>query len=215
MAFGEVGTSLSKIKANSLNLAGTFGFSGTVTGLADETPLVLLSTFTSDGSDSDATFTSGIDSTYKEYLFVFNNLHPETDTSEFMFQADTGTNTNFNQTITSTVFRAYHDEADSSTGLAYYSAKDQAQGTSFQSLSDDVGNGNDECISGILRLYNPSSTTFVKHFMARTVDYNSNDHALTWHTAGYFNTTSALTRVRFKFESGEIQGGTIDLFGVV
>jgi len=79
MAFGEVGTSLSKIKANSLNLAGTFGFSGTVTGLADETPLVLLSTFTSDGSDATATFASGIDSTYKEYLFVFNNIHPQND----------------------------------------------------------------------------------------------------------------------------------------
>ena len=85
MAFGEVGTSLSKIKANSLNLAGTYGFSGTVSGLADETPLVLISTFTSDGSDDTATFTSGIDSTYKEYLFVFNNLHPQTDVVEFQF----------------------------------------------------------------------------------------------------------------------------------
>ena len=86
MAFGEVGTSLSKIKANSLNLAGTFGFSGTVTGLADETPLVLISTFTSDGSDATASFTSGIDSTYKEYLFVFNNIHPETDAAHLTFQ---------------------------------------------------------------------------------------------------------------------------------
>ena len=77
MAFGEVGTSLSKVKANSLNLAGTFGFSGTVTGF-DDTPLVLISTFTSDGSDATASFTSGIDSTYKEYLFVFNNIHCET-----------------------------------------------------------------------------------------------------------------------------------------
>ena len=85
MAFGEVGTSLSKIKANSLNLAGTFGFSGTVSGLADETPLVLLSTFTSDGSDATASFTSGIDSTYKEYMFVFNNIHAETDDKKFEF----------------------------------------------------------------------------------------------------------------------------------
>ena len=76
----QVGTSLSKIKANSLNLAGTFGFTGTVTGLADETPLVLFSTFTSDGSDANAIFTSShIDSTYKEYLFVFNNIHPQTE----------------------------------------------------------------------------------------------------------------------------------------
>ena len=215
MAFGEVGTSLSKIKANSLNLAGTFGFTGTVSGLADETPLVLISTFTSDGSADTATFTSGIDSTYKEYLFVFNNLHPQTDVVEFQFQADTGTNTNFNQTITSTVFRAYHNEAGSATGLAIYSARSQGQGTQFQNITDDIGSGNDECFSGYLKLYNPSSTTFVKHFTAAASNYNSNDHISNWYTAGYFNTTSALTRVRFKFESGEIQGGTIDLFGVV
>ena len=110
MAFGEVGTSLSKVKANSLNLAGTYGFSGTVSGLADETPLVLISTFTSDGSDATASFTSGIDSTYKEYLFVFNNIHPQTNATGFQFQASTNGGSSYGVTATTTYFRAYHRE---------------------------------------------------------------------------------------------------------
>ena len=104
MAFGEVGTSLSKIKANSLNLAGTFGFTGTVTGLTDDTPLVLISTFTSDGSDSDATFTSGIDSTYKEYLFVFNHIH-DNNGAHLTFHPSTDRGgSNYNVTKTSATF---------------------------------------------------------------------------------------------------------------
>jgi len=90
-------TSLSKIKANSLNLAGTYGFSGTVTGF-DDTPLVLLSTFTSDGSDATASFTSGIDSTYKEYMFVFNNIHPQTDYATLLFNGSTDGGSNYNVT---------------------------------------------------------------------------------------------------------------------
>ena len=106
-------------------------------------------------------FTSGIDSTYKEYIFTFKNIHPATDNAELQFQADTGTNTNYNQTITSTHFRSRHDEADSTTSLSYLTSGDQAQGTSFQMLTNKVGNGNDEHTSGYLHLFNPSSTTFI------------------------------------------------------
>ena len=215
MAFGEVGTSLSKIKANSLNLAGTFGFSGTVTGLADETPLVLISTFTSDGSDATASFTSGIDSTYKEYMFIFNNLHPEDNNASFQFQCSTDGGSNYNTTVTSTYFQAFHFENDSATGLEYAAAKDLAQSTSFQNLATGIGNGNDECVSGILKLYNPSSTTFVKHFVSINNSYDASDITINQIPAGYFNTTSAINAVQFKMSSGEIQGGTIDLFGVV
>jgi len=214
MAFGEVGTSLSKIKANSLNLAGTFGFSGTVTGF-DDTPLVLISTFTSDGSDSTATFASGIDSTYKEYFFVFNNLHPEDNNASFQFQCSTDGGSNYNTTVTSTYFQAFHFENDSATGLEYAAAKDLAQSTSFQNLATGIGNGNDECVSGILKLYNPSSTTFVKHFVSINNSYDASDITINQIPAGYFNTTSAINAVQFKMSSGEIQGGTIDLFGVV
>ena len=215
MAFGEVGTSLSKIKANSLNLAGTFGFTGTVSGLADETPLVLISTFTSDGSDATASFTSGIDSTYKEYMFIFNNLHPEDNNASFQFQCSTDGGSNYNTTVTSTYFQAFHFENDSATGLEYAAAKDLAQSTSFQNLATGIGNGNDECVSGILKLYNPSSTTFVKHFVSINNSYDASDITINQIPAGYFNTTSAINAVQFKMSSGEIQGGTIDLFGVV
>jgi hypothetical protein len=216
MAFGEVGTSLSKIKANSLNLAGTFGFSGTVTGLADETPLVLISTFTSDGSDATASFTSGIDSTYKEYMFVFNNIHPESG-NFFEFNASADGGSNYNVTKTTTIFVAANHESNGDSTLAYRTAQDLAQSTDFQKLSSygNTGAENDECISGIIKLYNPSSTTFVKHFVATTNTYDATDYSINSFIAGYFNTTSAINAVQFKFVSGEIQGGTIDLFGVV
>ena len=206
-------TSLSKVKANSLNLAGTFGFSGTVTGF-DDTPLVLISTFTSDGSDATASFTSGIDSTYKEYLFVFNNIHPETNNVYFSFQCSIDSGSNYNVALTSTWFAAYHNENDGGAAIEYGAGNDQAQATAFQYLSQTTGNENDESCSGIFRLYNPSSTTFVKHFMARTGNYISNDVQMDAHIAGYFNTTSAIDAIQFKMSSGEIQGGTISLFGV-
>ena len=216
MAFGEVGTSLSKIKANSLNLAGTFGFSGTVSGLADETPLVLISTFTSDGSDATASFTSGIDSTYKEYMFVFNNIHPESG-NFFEFNASADGGSNYNVTKTTTIFVAANHESNGDSTLAYRTAQDLAQSTDFQKLSSygNTGAENDECISGIIKLYNPSSTTFVKHFTATTNTYDATDYSINSFIAGYFNTTSAINAVQFKMSSGEIQGGTIDLFGVV
>ena len=217
MAFGEVGTSLSKIKANSLNLAGTYGFSGTVSGLADETPLVLISTFTSDGSDATASFTSGIDSTYKEYLFIFNNIHASASGADalFQFQGSSNTGSAYGVAITSTAFFAYHDEADSTTSLSYDTNDDLAQGTGFQNLSNRSHNDNDSSMSGILKLYNPSSTTFVKHFMAVTNNMHNSPMSLNERVAGYFNTTSVIDAIQFKFNTGEIQGGTIDLFGVV
>jgi len=175
--------------------------------------MTLISEQTASGSAT-IDFTSGIDDTYDSYVFKFINIHPANDTVEFQFQGDTGTNTNYNQTITSTYFRTYHDEADTATGLAYYSVNDQAQGTGYQDLTDDVGNGNDESLAGSLFLYNPSSTTFVKHFIATTTDYNSNDHNLSQYIAGYFNTTSAITRISFKFESGNIDSGVIKLYGI-
>ena len=156
-----------------------------------------------------------LDSTYKEYLFTFKDIHPSTK-SFFKFQADTGTNTNYNQTITSTHFRAAHNEADSAANLNYATDQDQAQGTDFQSLAYNVGSGNDESISGILNIFNPSSSTFVKHFLARAnVYYQNGDYSMDSFTAGYFNTTTALTRVRFKMSSGNIDAGDICLYGIL
>ena len=175
--------------------------------------LSLLSTQTA-SSSSTIDFTSGIDSTYKEYIFKFYNIHPATNEQNFTFQADTGTNTNYNQTITSTYFRAYHDEDDSAYAFGYLTSRDQAQGTAFQKLATTIGNGNDECTNGTLHLFDPSSTTFVKHFTSRFIDYEGGNQAVDNFCAGYFNTTTAITRVRFKFESGNIDSGVIKLYGV-
>ena len=177
--------------------------------------LVLLSEQTA-SSSSTIDFTSGIDSTYDSYVFKFINIHPATQNANFQFQADTGTNTNYNQTITSTSFRAYHFEGDLNAVLEYLTAHDQAQGTSFQNLNY-IGNDNDMCAVGELKIFNPSSTTFVKHFVARSQFYGDGggqDLSEDWFTAGYFNTTTALTRFRFKMSSGNIDSGTIKMYGV-
>ena len=149
-------------------------------------------------SSSTISFTSGIDSTYKEYLFTFKNIHPSGDGSDgvFKFQGDTGTNTNYNQTITSTYFIAYQNEGGSETSLGYSAGGDQAQGTAFQYIGSG-DNQSDSGISGYLHLFNPSSTTFVKHFIGRTIN-DPSSYAQGEYFAGYFNTTTALTRFQFK-----------------
>ena len=175
--------------------------------------LVLLSTQTA-SSSSTISFTSGIDSTYKEYIFKFYNIHPSGDGSNgvFQFQTDTGTNTNYNQTITSTYFIAYHNENGSEQSLGYSTGGDQAQGTAFQYIGSG-DNQSDSGISGYLHLFNPSSTTFVKHFFGQTIN-DPSSYAQVEYFSGYFNTTTALTRVQFKMASGTIDSGTIKLYGV-
>jgi len=176
----------------------------------------LISTQTA-SSSSTISFTSGIDSTYDEYVFKFYDIHPATDNVQFQFQTDTGTNTNYNQTITSTYFDAYHGDFASGgdAGLTYRTAYDQAQGTGFQTIAFQVDNGDDGKCDGTLNLFNPSSTTFVKHFIASSVskvytaNYTSNAYC-----GGYVNTTTALTRVQFKFSSGNIDSGVIKLYGI-
>ena len=161
-------------------------------------------------------FTSGIDSTYKEYVFKFINIHPATDGVDFEFQADTGTNTSYNQTITSTTFRATAAEGDATdTAIGYRTGEDQAQGSAFQDLNIGMGNDNDQSLSGTLTIYDPSNSTFVKHFMARVGSPKDNDHAIDFFCSGYFNTTTALTRFQFKMSSGNIDAGTISLYGIL
>jgi hypothetical protein len=178
--------------------------------------LVLLSTQTA-SSSATIDFTSGIDSTYKEYQFHFIDIHPQTDAASLVFQADTGTNTNYNITMTTTMFRAYHNENDADSGLGYITGEDQAQGTSFQKLihGSAIGSDNDQSGVGILQVFEPSSSTFVKHFISRTNAVHQSDISMDMYVAGYFNTTTALTRFRFKMDSGNIDAGTFKLYGVV
>ena len=178
--------------------------------------LNLISTQTA-SSSSTVSFTSGIDSTYKEYIFKFYDIHPGNNDSNnrLSFQGDTGTNTNYNQSITSTHFRAYHNEGGSGQGVGYRTATDQANGTSFQPLGEGIGAGvADESSSGELYIFEPSSSVFVKHFLARTHIYSDNNETVDSFVGGYFNTTTALTRFQFKMSSGNIDSGTIKLYGI-
>ena len=175
--------------------------------------LVLLETQTA-SSSATISFTSNIDSTYKEYIFKFISVHPATDGANLSFQANASGGSGYNETITSTTFNAYHDEGDSGTALAYNTGLDQAQGTSFQNLGDNTGNDNDQSVSGELHLFNPASTTFVKHFIASSNNYNASNYSTRLQTTGYINTTSAIDEIQFKFSSGNIDAGTFKLYGV-
>ena len=195
--------------ANNNSLSAITALPSAVSGGA----MTLLETQTA-SSSATISFTSGIDSTYKEYLFTFNNMHPATDMVDFQFQVNASGGSGFNETITSSYFRAYHTEADG-TGFGYYTSGDLAQGTGFQMLSDDWGNANDESLSGYLRFFEPSSTTFVKHFIGSIQQVHGDQAAWTGHMAGYVNTTSAIDEVQFKASSGNIDAGDICLYGIL
>ena len=154
-----------------------------------------------------------LDSTYPIYKFEFINIHPATNDTSFTFQVDTGTNTSYNQTITSTFFNAQHSEGDANY-LMYRTTGDQAQGSSFQRLTEGTGSDNDQSCCGTLTIHTPADTTFVKHFISQTHNAHHGNYAMNNFIAGYVNTTTALTRVRFKFESGAIASGVIKLYGI-
>ena len=174
--------------------------------------LNLISTQTA-SSSSTIDFTSGIDSTYKEYIFKFYNIHPSADDKNFQFNMSTDSGSNYNVTKTTTVFKANHDEGDSATNLTYDSGEDLAQGTGFQTLGNGVGGDNDQSLSGTLHLFNPSSSVFVKHFIASVQYYDSNFSQNSF-VAGYMNTTSAVDAIQFKMSTGNIDAGTIKMYGV-
>jgi hypothetical protein len=155
-----------------------------------------------------------LDSTYKEYIFKFIDIHPQTDDKDFQFNLSVDSGSNYNVTKTDTAFRAYHTEDGSGSGVGYQSSMDLAQSTNFANMCSGLGNGNDECLAGILHLFNPSSTTFVKHYITHTISYHGGDLALDHYTAGYGNTTSAVDAIQFKMSSGNIDAGSIVLYGI-
>jgi len=181
--------------------------------LGNPSAMVLLEEQTASTSD-DISFTSGIDSTYKEYVFRIINLHPSANDSAFRWQVNASGQSGYNETITSTSFSATLYEADSNAALAYLTSSDQAQGTAAQRLSDSIGSDNDQCISGELTLYDPSSTTFVKHWNSRVNNTLHSDGTNDQWKAGYINTTAAITEIQFTPSSGTIDAGTIKMYGI-
>ena len=183
-------------------------------GIAGGGTLVLLSTQTASAS-STISFTTGIDSTYNEYIFKFINIHLSSGTGiYFTFNLSTDGGSSYNVTKTSTFFRASHTEDDTATSFGYIASGDQAQGTGYQRLLAPLNTANDQSGSGTLHLFAPSSNTFVKHFIARTTAMQQDDLAFDMYVAGYANTTSAINAIDFKFESGNIDDGIIKMYGV-
>jgi hypothetical protein len=174
--------------------------------------ITLISSQTASNSAS-ISFTSGLTSTYKAYKFVFVNMNPATDTANFTFNFSTDSGSNYNVTKTSSSFRAYVGEDGSSSSLAYDGNRDLAQSTGFQIIGGDLGNGADESFSGSMCLFNPSSTTYVKHFISIGCKTQFNDFIDNEFCAGYGNTTSAVNAIQFKMSSGNFDG-TIYMYGI-
>jgi len=210
---------LSKVNFNSLNLTPTASktvvFNSNNNGIeAGDVggSMVLISEQTA-SSSATISFTSNIDSTYPIYKFVWINCHPATSNAQFSFNMSTDSGSNYNIAKTSTFIQADHSEAGSG-GLNYDSDDDLAQGTGFQYISDAIGNDNDSNANGSLLLFNPSSTTFVKHFISRGNGMYNGNYQSDCLAAGYGNTTSAVDAIQFKMSSGNIDSGTIKMYGV-
>ena len=156
-----------------------------------------------------------LDSTYKEYVFTFKDIHPSNDNVDFYVNASVDGGSNYNATKTTTYFRAGTDEGDTGASVDYRTSEDLAQSTGGQIILQQMGNDNDQCGSGTLHLFNPSSTTFVKHFISRVDGMAHNDQLLSDFIAGYFNTTSAINAIQFSIEAGTIESGDICLYGIL
>ena len=217
---------LTKFNYNSFDVtpvaSATLGFNSDADGLttAPTGAMVLIKTLTSDGSDDDLSFVDGtddvvLDNTYSAYKFVYLNIHPETDNAYLEMQANAVGGSGYNETHTSTNFNSYHEEAGTDTAdFGYDAATDSAQVTTGKNIADSIGNDNDQGVSGEMWLFNPSSTTFVTQFLGRSSVTLAHDYQMEEYYAGYFNTTAAIDEIQFRFNSGELQGGSIKLYGI-
>ena len=175
--------------------------------------MVLISSQTANNSTS-ISFTTGIDSTYKEYQFWFVDIHSRTDSTPFQFNCSTDSGSNYNVTKTTTAFESFNlESSNTSYALQYESGNDLAQSTSYQRLSFNNGNVSDESCSGYLSLFNPSSTTYVKHFISIANANSASNYCINDFVAGYMNTTSAINAVSFQMASGNMDG-TILMYGI-
>jgi len=204
------------ILSNAVEMADAGSFS---VSLGDQVLIKELNT--SGGAVANMTFHHGassvvLDDTYPFYKFVFSNMHPAGNAVFWLFQANAVDASGFNETITSSTFRAVNPESSSNGQVDYIASIDQSNGTGFQNICSDgdIKTDGDSCISGELLLFDPSNTTYIKHFMARTNHMVNNSQSSDNHIAGYFNTTAALDEFQFKFNSGNIDSGTIKLYGI-
>ena len=191
-------------------------FTGSTVGTAATgASQVLLKKVTASSGDANITFDSNfITSSFKEYIFTFISMHPANDNVFLQFNASADNGSNYNVTKTTTFWRAQNNEADDSNALGYVDGSDSAQQTGFQILEDGNSSDNDHASSGYLHLFNPSSTTFQKLYYSRMSSTSAGDFNIHSNTGGTFNSTSAINNIRFQFSSGNIDSGTIKLYGV-
>jgi len=177
----------------------------------------LIKTYTA-SSDADLSFVEGTDdidfTAYDEFVFKFINIHPSDNSPDFQFNFSIDGGSNYNVTKTTTTFYAIHSENDATATSAYNADFDLAQSTAYQGLVGSLGNTSDESVSGIFRLFNPSSTTFVKHYITENQYYNNDTYSQIYYGAGYGNTTSAIDAIQFKMSAGTIDAGQISLYGI-
>jgi len=205
---------MSIVKLNNRGVKNATAFGSAVTSLGS---MVFIKKLTA-SSSATLSFVDGsssvvLDNTYKEYLFTFNNMHPATNGVDFSVGFRDG-GTDYDAVKTTTSFYAYHRENDETPALGYSTGTDLAQSTAFEQLGADTGNDNDQCHSGYMHLFNPSSDTFVKHFISVGNSTHADDYMQNHYHAGYINTTTAIDGVQFKFSSGNIDAGDICLYGI-
>jgi len=205
---------MSIVKLSNRGVKNATAFGSAVTSLGS---MVFIKKLTA-SSSATLSFVDGsssvvLDNTYKEYLFTFNNMHPATNGVDFSVGFRDG-GTDYDAVKTTTSFYAYHRENDETPALGYSTGTDLAQSTAFEQLGADTGNDNDQCHSGYMHLFNPSSDTFVKHFISVGNSTHADDYMQNHYHAGYINTTTAIDGVQFKFSSGNIDAGDICLYGI-
>ena len=210
---------LTKFNFNSFDLttvaSSGLAFNASANGFdtAGSTSLNLIATNTISSGVSSSSFTSGIDNTYATYMFKLINIHPASDNVNFTVNFRDGSSA-FDATKTTTFFQASNDESASNGSVNYESGRDLAQSTGAQMLHSGVGDDSDQCISGVLHLFDPSNTTFVKHFLYNGNNTHNSNASIQQFVAGYCNVTAAIDGVQFAMSSGNIDSGTIDLYGV-
>ena len=195
-------------------------FNSDADGFETSTPgsMTLIKTLTA-SSSATLSFVDGssdvvLDSTYPVYVFKCINIHASSSGENFHLEGSTDTGSSYGITKTTTQFQAKHNEADNDTALQYSTAGDLAQSTSPIDIGRSINTGNDECLCADITIFNPSSTTFVKHFISVENENYTGTGILQNYTAGYFNTTSAIDAFKFSFSGGNIDAGTIKLYGI-
>ena len=218
---------LNKLKFNSLNVTAaagkTVGFNSNADGLEatfEGGSMRLIKKLTASSSGT-LSFVDGasdvvLDNTYREYMFIFKNIHPQTNSVNFEFNMSTDSGSNYDVAKVTTTYYGVHGEDGSDGALDYSGARDLAGGTGFQNLNTagNISNDNDHEISGYLHLFNPSTTTFTKHFICHNSAISHDDYNQNNFVAGFGNTTSAVDAIQFKMSSGNIDSGTITLYGI-